>query len=369
MTAVLYIFFALLLLYAVLVFWLGSGFLRTKSFRAVSSAPLPVTLIICARNEEKHIVRCLDSILLQDYPRGLLQLIVINDASTDATVQLAERVLKHSGLNYRIISNRHQKGKKQSITFAMQFANHELIVLRDADTYTTSYSWLQSISDYYGASRSDLIIAPVAIADNYGLLWALQAIENNILAVFAAGSCFYHKPFLCNGANLAFTKSLFAKTNGYASHLQHASGDDIFLLEDAKKIPDVSIGYLKSTYAVVHTYPGYSLGQLLRQKIRWASKFKNNSNALNLVLSIAGFCVNAAWLWCFIGSFFAIAWQPAFLLFVFFKLAIDFLLLFLASGFIKNRLLWWFALPVGCVYPLYACLVGLASLTIKPRWK
>src|SRR3954462_6378167 len=93
-----YILFALLFLYSAVLLWLALGFMRTPTFFATEKMlQSPVTIIICARNEEKNIGLCLLSILRQDYVHGKIQLILINDASTDATVQRAEVILKGSG--------------------------------------------------------------------------------------------------------------------------------------------------------------------------------------------------------------------------------------------------------------------------------
>lgn len=370
MTLVFYILFSLLFLYSAILGMMALGFILTRSFRAREKyLQTPVTIIICARNEEKNIVMCLRSVLKQEYVPGKIQLILINDASTDATVQRAESVLKDSGVNYKIISNAHQKGKKQSISYAMQFANNQLIVLRDADTFTTSVKWLQTISDFQHRHNADLIIAPISVATNFGLLWAMQAIENNILAVIACGSAFYKMPFLCSGANLIFKKSVFEKTKGYESHLHIASGDDVLFMEDVKKIPGSKISYLKSADAIVHTYPCYSFKELLNQKIRWASKFKQNKNVLNLMVALVSFAVNAAWLFLLVYVYIVPEHKALCLTFILYKLVFDILLLFLAARFIKNKGLLWFALPVGFIYPIYACIVGLASVFIKPKWK
>lgn len=121
---------------------LAIGFLRTSEFRSNENKDhLPLSIIICARNEEKTIIRCLKTIVQQDYDLNKLQILVINDASTDGTATVAAAILKHAGVNYRIISNADKKGKKASIAYAMQFAEHPHIVLRDADTFTLSYSW------------------------------------------------------------------------------------------------------------------------------------------------------------------------------------------------------------------------------------
>lgn len=364
-----YIFFSILIIYAGVLAWFALGFIKTNYYTASYESSVPLTLIICARNEEKTIGRCLASILKQDYDLAKIELILINDASSDSTVFQAESVLKNSKINYKIISNPIQKGKKLSISYAISQTNNELLVLRDADTFTTSTLWLQTISDFYSSTSSDLIIAPVAIANNFGILWALQAVETNILSLISCGSNYFKKPFLCNGANLIFTRSIFEKVNGYSSHLKIASGDDVLFLEDVKKIPDAKINYLKSEQAIVYTYPSFSFKQLIAQKIRWASKFKNNKNKLNLLMALLSFLVNLLWLFCLFYSFFVLQNGGFILFFVIFKLIIDFLLLFLASRFVKNRGLGLFGLPVGCVYPLYACIVAVASVFIKPKWK
>lgn len=370
MNVVFYILFISLITYSIVLLWLAVGFLKTRSYSPEKKfLQTPVSIIICARNEEKNIVKCLKTIIAQNYVEGRVQLILINDASQDATVQLAERVLNGSGLDYRIISNPHQKGKKQSISYAMQFVTNELVILRDADTFTRSKQWLQNISDLYKDQSCDLIIGPVAIANNFGMLWALQAIENNVLAVMACGSAYFKKPFLCNGANLAFTKTIFESVNGYSSHLHLQSGDDIFFLEDVKKIHGSKIVYLKSPEALVYTYPAYSFTKLIHQKVRWASKFKSNSNVLNSLLAILSLLVNVGWLISFAYVFINPRDSKHALTFVLLKLTIDILLLFLASRFIKNRNLLAFALSAACVYPVYACIVGLSSVFIKPKWK
>ncbi len=363
------ILFSVLFIYAIVMAWFAIGFSKMQFFHPTYDTSTNLTLIICARNEEKTIGGCLNTILKQDYDLEKIQLILINDASTDSTVFQAESVLKNTKLNYKIITNPQQKGKKASIAYAVSQANYEVLVMRDADTFTTSTLWLQSISDFYSTTSSDLIIAPIMIANNFGILWALQAIENNVLTVLNCGSAYFKKPFLCNGANLIFTKTIFEKANGFSSHIKIASGDDVLFLEDVKKIPGVNINYLKSEQAIVYTYPAFSFAQLISQKIRWASKFKHNKNRLNLLLALLSFGINLTWLFCLFYCFLVPQNGGFILIFVLFKLIIDILLLFLASRFVKNRGLGWFGLPVGCIYPLYACVVAIASVFIKPKWK
>jgi hypothetical protein len=140
-------------------------------------------------------------------------------------------------------------------------------------------------------------------------------------------------------------------------------------MEDIKKVQGSVITYLKSCEAIVYTYPCFSFAALLSQKVRWASKFKVNKNPINLLLAALTFIVNFSWLYCLFYGFLVPQNGGLSLIFVLLKLLIDFLLLFLASRFLKNKALVFYALPVGCIYPIYAVIVALASLFMKPKWK
>jgi poly-beta-1,6-N-acetyl-D-glucosamine synthase len=360
--------FCLLTGYAWLLLWLASGFLRMPSARRVRLEPVPLTVIICARNERYNIGLCLKTIAMQDYPKAMLELILVDDHSSDNTVAAAEEILNESGITYRIIKNSSRLGKKQSISKAVLLAANPLIILRDADTYTSSGNWLRSVSDFYQYSHADFIIAPVVFEKKKGFLFSLQALENDLLNMFTAGSAYFNKPFLCNGANLVFTKTVFQKTGGYSSHEHIESGDDILLMEDVKKIPGVKIAYLNNVEAVVETYAVRTIKKLVDQRVRWASKFKYNRNPLNFSLALLVFAVNA----CFIAAMINVLVNPnsalQAMLFIFFKLTFDLLLLFLASRSRLKAAPWAYILPVAIVYPFYAVTVAVLSLFKKPRW-
>src|SRR3954469_2292394 len=109
-----FVFYSLLLvlfIYGCVLIWLATGFIRNPLFFINENSEFtPVTIIICARNEEKTIARCLKTIVQQDYDLSKIQIIVINDASEDSTVVQAQSILKNSGIDFKIISNQNKKG-------------------------------------------------------------------------------------------------------------------------------------------------------------------------------------------------------------------------------------------------------------------
>lgn len=60
------------------------------------------SIVVPAYNHENYVAECLESVLAQDYPN--IELIVINDGSTDSTGQRIEEFLKKNGQRFRYVS-------------------------------------------------------------------------------------------------------------------------------------------------------------------------------------------------------------------------------------------------------------------------
>lgn len=346
------------------------GFSKTETF-APSTSPntTKTAIIICARNEEQTIEKCLHSIFEQDFDKSLLEIILVNDGSTDKTKEIAEKVFSEYKGAFRIINNSTAIGKKKSITSAIEVCSCELIICRDADTYTESNFWLKTIVSYYEETKSQFIIAPIEVENKNGFLAQLQYYENSALAIVTGGYAFYKKAFLCNGANLAFTKSVFEKVGGYKSHMELNSGDDVLFLEDVKKINPETVAYLKNRSAAVITYPLKSFKKLFEQKVRWASKFDKNPNQINALLGIIVSLVHVFSLFYLIKPIFTHHIPLFGIIFICLRVLIDFLLLFLASRYYNRPLKWVWFLPLSIFYSFYVILTTLLSLVVKPNRK
>ena len=93
-----------------------------------------ITIIVAAFNEEKYIGRCLRSLLSQNFPRDLFQILVINDGSTDKTSYALE--LFKEDIN--IISNNENIGLPASLNKAILNIKSKYFVRVDADDYVSS---------------------------------------------------------------------------------------------------------------------------------------------------------------------------------------------------------------------------------------
>lgn len=354
--------------YAGLLLWLYFGYvLSLKEKLKAEASKISVSILISARHEAQNIEACLQSIIQQDYPKSLIEIILIDDASVDKTAEIAQAILERSGIQFRLIKNERHLGKKQSLQSAIPLAIHTLIITRDADTWTASNNWLRSITQCVLQNKADVIIAPISIADEGGLLNGLQSTENQVLRIISAGSTFFGFPFLNSGANFAFTKATFEKLHGYTSHLQLASGEDVFFLQAAAKDKSLKIMFLKSASALVYTYSAKTWKSLLAQRARWSGKILKRPSFFPLTLGLLNLLSNALFIYALVAIIFAP--ERILVLYLVFKLGIDFFLLFLGPGCFEKRKRKWSLLPICLIYPFYALLVGFAGLLTKPRWK
>tara|TARA_Y100000816_G_scaffold291207_1_gene281913 strand:+ start:3769 stop:4437 length:669 start_codon:yes stop_codon:yes gene_type:complete len=90
-----------------------------------------VTVIIPTYNHEKFIGRCIRSLLKQNIENNLLEIIVINDGSTDGTSKILELYKDE----IKIIENKTNKGLPASLNKAIRLARSPFIVRVDSDDY------------------------------------------------------------------------------------------------------------------------------------------------------------------------------------------------------------------------------------------
>ncbi len=233
-----------------------------------------ISVIIPARNEEKNIKACLDSIVAQSYPMHSFEVLVVNDHSTDQT---AEIVKSYGSQNIKLINlDEHTNEalnsyKKKSIEVGIQQAIGELIVTTDGDCIVP-VAWLQTIATFYELHEPAFIAAPVSINCSTRFIEKFQALDFMVLQGITGAAVHKKMHSMCNGANLAYEKAAFEAVNGFKGIDNIASGDDMLLMHKIyKQYPD-KVMFLKSTEAIVKTAPVHSIREFFQQRIRWASK-------------------------------------------------------------------------------------------------
>lgn len=277
MQVVLYMLIILFLLYALLILYYWRSWVSIPEYKTGSQKlefKTRISVIIPARNEEKNIGACLDSICNQSYPKELFEVLLVDDHSTDDTATIVQ---SYESKNVTLISLKDfvntelNSYKKKAIEIAIARSTCELIVTTDADCIVKE-NWLQTIAAFYEQYDPAFIAAPVAINCSNKFIEIFQALDFMTLQGITGASVHKKIHSMCNGANLAYTKKAFEAVGGFAGIDNIASGDDMLLMHKIYKLHPDKVLFVKSKEAIVQTAAVNSVAAFFNQRIRWASK-------------------------------------------------------------------------------------------------
>lgn len=221
-----------------LCYYLGI-YLKVALHRKASTVPstqIPISVVICARDEEENIENFLPFVLEQDYPN--FEVIVVNDCSSDNSEYTLDRMLKkYPNLKVTTIKQdeKFTHHKKLALTVGIKAAKNDWVVLTDADCRPSSKQWLTSIASNFSDS-AEIVLGYGGFFLERGFLNKLIRIDGIFIAMQYLGFALIGKPYMGVGRNLAYKKEVFFRNNGFASHAHIYSGDDdLFINEVAKK--------------------------------------------------------------------------------------------------------------------------------------
>lgn len=115
------------------------------------SGPHPnVSIVIPSYNRARELERCIRSLLALTYPLNLLEIVVVDDASTDNTQRILctlTEELAHSRLMLHVIRHEQQRGVAMARNSGTQIATHDIIAYIDSDC-VASPNWLTDLIPY-----------------------------------------------------------------------------------------------------------------------------------------------------------------------------------------------------------------------------
>ena len=214
-----------------------------------------------------------------------------------------------------------------------------------------------------------MIIAPVNYSINNSCFEQFQLLDFLSLQSATISGFGIKKPFLCNGANLVYSKDLFKSLNGFDGNTKIASGDDIFLMEKALKMYPENVMYLKSKSVLVYTKPQISFSALVQQRLRWAAKTSSYNNIfgkwVGLIVLSMNITIIAAFLLTIIGSLRIVFFILIFVL----KFSIDFALIQKSSHFFNQKMNFKFYSVSSFLYPIFSVYIAMSSFFFGYKWK
>lgn len=360
----------LTLVYVTIVLFLISGWHRLEKHKSTAQhLKTFVSVLIAARNEENHIGDTIRDILNQNFPQSQLEIIVVDDHSTDRTASVvrsfSDRGVKLIQLNEREPLNSY---KKKAISEAINQASGELIVVTDADCRMGG-GWLSAMVSLYEERESYLISGPVVYHEDKTLFERLQTLEFLYLIGLGAAGIGAKKASTCNGANLAYRREIFFEVGGFKDIDELASGDDeLFLHKVAAQYPD-RIDFCKDEEAIVYTEAKVDLQAFINQRKRWASKSTRYKDKSIVVLGVSVWLFNLFLLLSFLSApFFPTLW-PSVLYCLIIKMSVEFVFLYPVCGFAKRSSYLPLLPLLSILHILYLVFIGIAGNSGRYQWK
>lgn len=351
------------LIYLLFIGQLIYGFNRMKRFSRKEFPPkTSFSIVVPFRNEKENLPNLLHSISLLHYPKELVEVILVDDDSED------EFRIQNLEFRIQIVKNirKSNSPKKDAIETAIQIAKNDWIITTDADCLVQK-DWLTTFDQYIQENEVEMVASGVCYVPKSGFLSAFQNLDFLSLQGATIGSFGIGKPFMCNGANFAYSKQFFKELKGFQGNETIASGDDVFLLQKAVSVAPEKVGFLLVKESIVATKPVATWSELFQQRVRWASKSTVYSSIYGKLLALVVFGGNLAWIVSFVIWLVSSLDQNIFMLFVALKFLIDFILIYKTANFFESKLQ--YVLASSLLYPFFSVSVAVFSLIGKYNWK
>lgn len=210
---------------------------------------IPVSVIVCAKNEAENVSKFIPLLLEQDYPD--YEIVLIDDASSDNTLDIFEAFEKqHSNIRLvKVVNNEAFWGnKKFALTLGIKAAKKEYLLFTDADCYPTSKDWIKEMSSQFTLHKT-IVLGYGAYEKIPGsFLNKIIRFETMLSAVQYFSWAKAGLPYMGVGRNLAYKKEEFFNVNGFIDHMKIRSGDDDLFINQAAKGKNTTICFTPESF-------------------------------------------------------------------------------------------------------------------------
>jgi len=252
-----------------LIIYIGS-YLKIKTFNPeaaeLNEHKLPVSIIICAKNEADNLTEFLPKILSQNYPE--FEVVVVNDCSWDNTEDVI-REYKDIFPNLKSIVVKedpyYKHGKKFALMVGIKGAKHEHLLFTDADCVPESENWIEEMMKGFSHNK-EIVIGYGPYQKQKGFINKLIRYDSFFIAINYLSAGIKNSAYMGVGRNMAYKKDLFFKVKGFANHYHLLSGDDDLFVNQAANSLNTSV--VISPNSFTYSIPKQNFKDWCTQKMR-----------------------------------------------------------------------------------------------------
>jgi len=350
-----------------IIYFLFFLYAFSKKREVAANAVVPVSVIVCAQDEEQNLQELVPLLLEQDYPA--FEIIIVEDRSNDNSFEfLLEGSKNNSKLRIVRVDHKPERmnGKKYGLTLGIRAAQHEWVLFTDADCRPSGKSWITNMM-LRADHSAQFILGFSAYKKLPGFLNSFIRFETLLTAIQYISYAWLGKPYMGVGRNLAYRKSLFLSTKGFHPYMDTTGGDDdLFVNQHATPSnTQVSIGH----DSLIYSAPRQSWQEFYVQKIRHLSVGKYYRFSDKILLGLFSLTWILTSLVVLPTMYFTPFFCPILVI-----LVVRWLMMigafYQASGKLGDRFEGWMIPVLDIIYAFYYLVTGLMAFTSKKvRWK
>jgi cellulose synthase/poly-beta-1,6-N-acetylglucosamine synthase-like glycosyltransferase len=265
----------------------------SKKRTPIAAQGPPVSVIVCAHDEEKNLKDLIPILLAQEH--HAFEIIVVEDRCNDGTFDyLLEAVKLDKRLKMVRVTHlpAHISGKKFALTLGIRAATFEWVLLTDADC-RPGPKWIASMAGLF-QDKKEIVIGYSPYEQERGYLNNFIRFESLMTGIQFMGWALLGRPYMGVGRNLGYRKELFLSSKGFNKHLGITGGDDdLFVNEHATK---TNVGVCIGPESLTPSIPKKTWRQFLRQKIRHLAVGKRYRASDKFILGIFSMSWVLSWL-------------------------------------------------------------------------
>lgn len=237
---------------------------KTNKTNDSGQSELSATIAVPAHNEEKTLKQTVESLLNLDYPKSKLNIVIINNGSTDDTQTIAEDL----ALKYKNVSviNKKGSGKAAALNSALKQCKAELFACMDADSCAEKDA-LKNIVRNFGDKHVGAVISAVQVASPKNIYQKVQYVEYLLAILMRKIMAFINTLAITPGVLSVYRTDALTKTGGF---------DEKSYTEDFEIAMRLKYHHYKiniEPLSLTYTYVPKTFSALWRQRVRWYRGF------------------------------------------------------------------------------------------------
>ncbi|MCF7858065.1 MAG: glycosyltransferase [Candidatus Cloacimonetes bacterium] len=293
-----------------------------------------ISVIVAARNEEKHLPELLRSLANQEYPTDCYEVVIVDDRSEDKTSELVKEYEAKNHI-FKLLKVRTESkyllGKKGALDMGIRASKHDILAFIDADC-TAHPNWLKQINLHFD-EKTDLVAGYSYIYYNSLFFRLLKNLERASIFAIIAGSFSWNWGITATAGNLSYRKKLFHKVGGFHDIGNVRSGDDDLMVQKMSKFTH-KMRFMFHKDSIVKTGRKETASTQIQQETRRGSKWKYYPISIKIItlfvliyyilfsINFIGFLAGYFTTYYFV-TFMGLKLLPEFLLILFFLIKIN----------------------------------------------